>query len=121
MATVAFLSSSSKESSSSPSSSTPSFTDRLTGRLVSLVIDPDGILLSPKQLRAQIKCPLELMQAAAWFFTRQSPGMKRHLEEPPPPLDYMLTQFSPCVQCASCAAAWRPRAVDWPPRLPVCT
>jgi hypothetical protein len=40
---------------------------------------------------------LQLMQAAAWFFALQSPGMKRHLEEPPPPLDYMLTEFSPCV------------------------
>jgi hypothetical protein len=64
---------------------------------VSLAHDAGGKLLPPKQLRAQIKCPLELMQAAAWFFTRQSPGMKRHLEEPPPPLDYMLTDFSPCV------------------------
>jgi hypothetical protein len=37
------------------------------------------------------------MQVAAWFFARQSPGMKRHREEPPPPLGHMLTQFSPCV------------------------
>ncbi len=55
------------------------FPDHLTGRLVIVVID--GIPLSPKQLCAHIMLPLELMQAAAWFFARQSPGMKRHLEE----------------------------------------
>ena len=71
------------------------FPDHLTGRLV--IVDPDGKLPSPKKLRAQIKSPLEFMQAAVWFFARQSPGMKRHREEPPPPLGYMLTQFSPCV------------------------
>jgi hypothetical protein len=37
------------------------------------------------------------MQAAAWFFARQSPGMKRHREERPPPLSHMLSEFSPCV------------------------
>jgi hypothetical protein len=88
-----------------------SFRDCLTGRLVSLVIDPDGILLPPKQLYAHIMGPLELMQAAAWFFARQSPGMKRHLEEPPPPLGHMLTQFSPCVpvriMCGCVATACR--------------
>jgi hypothetical protein len=41
--------------------------------------------------------PLKLIQAAAWFFTLQSPGMKRHREQPPPPLGYRLTEFSPCV------------------------
>ena len=55
--------------------------------------------------------PLELMQAAAWFFARQSPGMKRHLEEPPPPLDHMLTEFLPCVpvrvMCGCVATACR--------------
>ena len=87
------------------------FTDRLTGRRVSLVLVADGKLLSPAQLRAQIKSPLDLMQAAAWFFARQSPGMKRHLEEPPPPLGYMLTEFSPCVpvrvMCGCVATACR--------------
>jgi hypothetical protein len=71
------------------------FPDHLTGRLV--IVGPDGMLPSPKQLRAQIKRPLKLVQAAAWFFARQSPGMKRHREEPPPPLGYKLTEFSPCV------------------------
>ena len=71
--------------------------DCLTGRRVSLSLVVNGNLLSPAQLRAQIKRPLEFVNAAQWFFTRQSPGMKRHREEPPPPLGYMLTEFSPCV------------------------
>jgi hypothetical protein len=84
-------------SSSSRSSKIRLFPDRLTGRRVSLDLIADGKLQTPEELRAQIKRPLDLMQAAAWFFARQSPGMKRHREEPPPPLNYMLTQFSPCV------------------------
>ena len=71
--------------------------DRLTGRRVSLALVADGKLQSPAQLRAQIMRPLELMQAAAGFFVQLSPGIKRHREEPPPPLSYMLTEFSPCV------------------------
>jgi hypothetical protein len=84
-------------SSSAMSSNVLSFTDRLTVRPVSLALVADGKLLSPAQLRAQIKRPLELMKAAAWFFARQSTGMKRHREIPPPPLGHMLTEFSPCV------------------------
>ena len=88
-----------------------SFPDRLTGRRVSLALVADGKLQSCQQLRAQIMRPLELMQAAAWFFARQSPGMKRHREEPPPPLGYMLTEFSPCVpvrvMCGCVATACR--------------
>ncbi len=61
---------------------------------MSFALVADSKLLSPAEFRAQIMRPLELMQAAAWFFARQSPGMKRHLEEPPPPLGHMLTQFS---------------------------
>jgi hypothetical protein len=70
------------------------FPDYLTGRRVSI---SDGKLQSPAQLRAQIMRPLQLLKAAAWFFALQSPGMKRHREEPPPPLGYMLAEFSPCV------------------------
>ena len=85
-------------SSSDKSSNVLSFRDCLAGRRVSLALVPDGgKLQSPAQLRAQIMRPLELMKAAAWFFARQSPGMKRHREEPPPPFVHMLTQFSPCV------------------------
>jgi hypothetical protein len=110
---------------SSTSSSTPSkvlsfkalsknplsFPDRLTGRRESLALAADGVLQSCQQLYAHIMRPLELMQAAAWFFARQSPGMKRHREEPPPPLNYMLTEFSPCelvlVICGCVATACR--------------
>ena len=84
-------------SSSDESSNVLSFRDRLTARRVLLALVRGGKLQLPKELRAQIKSPLQLMQAAAWFFARQSPGMKRHREEPPPPLGYMLTEFSPCV------------------------
>jgi hypothetical protein len=101
----------------STSSSLPSnaleFPDRLTGRRrrVTLALVADGILQSPAQLRAQIMRPLKLVQAAAWFFARQSPGMKRHREEPPPPLGHMLTEFSPCVpvrvMCGCVATACR--------------
>jgi hypothetical protein len=85
------------------------FPDHLTGRLV--IVNPDGKLPSPKKLRAQIKSPLELIKYHMWFFARQSSGMKRHREEPPPPLGYMLTEFSPCVpvrvMCGCVATACR--------------
>ncbi len=93
------------------SSNALAFTDCLTGRRVSLDLVADGKLQSRQQLYAHIMRPLELMQAAAWFFALQSPGMKWHLEEPPPPLDYMLTEFSPCVpvrvMCGCVATACR--------------
>jgi hypothetical protein len=99
-------------SPSSIMSSAPlSFPDRLTGRRVSLALVADGELQSRQQLYAHIMRPLELMQAAVWFFVRESPGMKRHREEPPAPLGHMLTQFSPCVpvrvMCGCVAAACR--------------
>jgi hypothetical protein len=81
------------------SSNLLAFPDHLTGRPVSLALVIDGKLQPPAQLRAQIKRPLELMKASAWYFARQSPSIKRHrdAEEPPPPLGYMLAEFSPCV------------------------
>jgi hypothetical protein len=102
-----------ESSSSSMPSNVLVFPDHLTGRRVSLALDvvADGKLQSPAQLRAQIMRPLEIMQAAAWFYVRQSPDMKRHREEPPPPLGHMLTQFSPCVpvrvMCGCVATACR--------------
>jgi hypothetical protein len=73
------------------SSKVLSFPDHLTGRRVLLALVADGKLESPAQLRAQIMRPLELMKAAEWFFAPRSPGMKRHREEPLPPLGHMLT------------------------------
>jgi hypothetical protein len=88
-----------------------SFPDRLTSRPVSLALVADGKLLLPAQLCAQIKRPLKLIKAAAWFFAQQSPGIKRHREEPPPPLGHMLSQFLPCVpvrvMCGCVATACR--------------
>jgi hypothetical protein len=88
---------------------------------MSVALVADGKLQLPAHLYAHIMRPLELMQAAAWFFALQSPGMKRHLEEPPPPLDYMLTEFSPCVpvrvMCGCVTTACRRLAT----RLPVYT
>jgi hypothetical protein len=84
-------------SSSSSTSNPLSFTDYLTGNRLSLALVADGKLQSPAELRAQIKRPLELMQAVAFFFERQLPGMMRHREEPPSPLGHMSAKFSPCV------------------------
>jgi hypothetical protein len=91
-----------------------SFTDHLIGRLVSLnlrnLVD-DGKLQSPVNLRAQIMRPLELVKATAWFFAQQLSDIKRHREEPPPPLGHMLTEFSQCVpvrvMCGCVATACR--------------
>jgi hypothetical protein len=101
-------------SSSSSSKSTTihlSFSDQFIRKRVPLWLDADGIPLPPTGQRAQIMCAIELMQAAAWFFARQSPGIKRHREEPPPPLGYMLREFSPCVpvrvMCGCVATACR--------------
>ena len=94
---MAEVASSSSSSSSSRSSKVLLFPDRLTGRRVSLDLVADGKLQTPEELRAQIKRPLNFIKAVAWFFAQQSPLCKRPREEPPPPLDYMLTEFSPCV------------------------
>jgi hypothetical protein len=78
---------------------------------VSLDLVADGKLQSRQQLYAHIMHTLDLMQAAAWFFARQSSGMKQHLEEAPPPLGHMLAEFSPCVpvrvMCGCVATACR--------------
>jgi hypothetical protein len=76
--------------------SSESFLDHFTGKRVSLIL-VDGTPLTHTQLRAQIRRPLMLIQAEAWFFAQQSPGMKRQREASPPPFSYMLTEFSSCV------------------------
>jgi hypothetical protein len=78
-----------------------SFTNRLTARHVSLALVVDGTLQSSEELCAQIKHPLKLIQAAAWFFAMKYflPGMKPHWEEHP--LRHRVwepgTQFPPSV------------------------
>jgi hypothetical protein len=85
---------------SSSSSIILSFPDHITGRRVSLSLRADETCytLSPLQLRAQIKCPLELVKAAAWFLEQQSPlDRKRSWIALPPPFGHMLAEFSPHV------------------------
>jgi hypothetical protein len=73
------------------------FTDSFLGRRRRLALGTKGNPLPPPDQRVQIMRPLEFIKTAAWFFALHSQGMKRHREEPPPPLGYMLTEFSPCV------------------------
>ena len=66
------------------------FPNCLTGRRVSLVIDPDGKLQSPKKLRAQITGPLE-------FFKRQKRFLAHHRRQQAlPPLGCVVAECSPC-------------------------
>ena len=62
---MAEVASSSSDESSDESSNVLSFPDRLTSGRVLIALVPGGKLQSPKELRARIKSPLELMQAAA--------------------------------------------------------
>ena len=73
------------------------FTDGFLRRRRRLALGAKGNPLPPPAQRVQIMRPLEFIKAAAWFFALHSQGMKRHREEPPPPLGYMLTEFLPCV------------------------
>jgi len=73
------------------------FTDSFLGRRRQLALGDNGNPLPPPDQRAQIMRPLEFIKAAAWFFALHSQGMKRHREEPLPPLGHMLTEFSQCV------------------------
>jgi hypothetical protein len=85
---------------SSSSSELPtllSFADCLTGRAVSLLLVADDKLLSPSQLRAQIKRPLELIKAEA-HFAQRSPRCKHLRQEALPPLDSIFAEYPPCVQ-----------------------
>ena len=93
-----------------------SFTNRLTGRRVSLALVADGTLQSPGELCAQIKHQLKLINAAAWIFAMQSdlPSLKPYWEEHP--LRHRVwepgTQFPPsllvllmCGRAISCRLA----------------
>jgi hypothetical protein len=81
------------------SSNVLSFPDRLTGRRVSLALVAHGKLLSPAQLRAQIKHPLELIKADAYLFAQRSPRCKhgRRRQEALPPIGSIFVDYPPCV------------------------
>jgi hypothetical protein len=73
------------------------FTDSFLGRYVPLVLDATGNPLPPPDQRKQIKMPLVVLKAAAWFFALPVTGRKRHRKHSVAPLGYMLGQFSQCV------------------------
>ncbi len=72
-----------------------SFTDSLTGRPVSLALG--GHLLSPAQLRAKIKRPLDLIKAEARFFAQRSPRYKHRRQAALPPISSIFAEYPPCV------------------------
>ncbi len=74
------------------------FTDRLNGRPVSLDLVANGQLLSPAQLRAQIKRSLVLIKAGARFFAQRSPFCKQLRQEAQPPLGSIFVEYPPCVR-----------------------
>jgi hypothetical protein len=88
-----------------------SFTIRLTGTpvTVSLALVANGRLHTPAQLRAQIKRLLELMKAAAWFFTQRSPRWQHRRQQALPLLVSVWVEYAafrrvllifPCVATA---------------------
>ena len=74
------------------------FTNHFTGRLLSVDLVADGKLLSPAQLRAQIKRPIELIKAEAYFFAQRSP---RHMHCPQEALLPLASIFVGCPPCVS--------------------
>jgi hypothetical protein len=73
------------------SSDVLSFTDHLNRTSVSIVIvAADGKLLSPAQLRAQIKRPLESIKRQKWFFAHH------RRQQALPPLGCVVADCSPC-------------------------
>ncbi len=87
---VACLISEVASSSSDESSNVLSFRDCLAGRRVSLALVHDGILQSPKQLRAQIKGPLKLIKSQKWFFAHH------RRQQALPPHGCVVAKCSPC-------------------------
>jgi hypothetical protein len=83
-------------SSSSMSSNVLSFRDHLAGRRVSLALISHGNLLSPAQLRARIKRPLELIKSEARFFAQRSPRFKLRRQQALPPLASTFAKYRPC-------------------------
>jgi hypothetical protein len=76
-----------------------SYTAQGTGRRVSISLVADGNLLTPTELRARIKRPLDVMQAQAWFFAQRSPpGCKSSRQQPLPPRLYITAEYHPCIE-----------------------
>ena len=74
-----------------PISNAPlSFPDCLNGRTVFLALVLNGMLQSPKQLRAQIKRPLELFKRHKCFFAHHC------RQQALPPLGCVVAECSPC-------------------------
>ena len=65
-----------------------SFPDRLSGRLV--IVVPDGILQSPKELLAFIMRPLKLIKCLKWFFAHH------RRQQALPPLGCVVAEYPPC-------------------------
>ena len=72
-----------------------SFTDRLIGRRVSLVLVADGKLQSPAQLRAKFKCLLELIKANARIFAQQLPRWYHRRQQALPPIGSVFVEYAP--------------------------
>jgi hypothetical protein len=67
------------------------FPNRLTGRRVSIVIvAADGKMPSPKELRAHIERPLELIKCHKWFFAHH------RRQQALQPLGCVVAECSPC-------------------------
>ena len=75
------------------------FFDHILSKRVSLRLGINTNLLSPAELCARIKLPLELVKAADWFFAQRSQiGVyKRPRQEIPTPFGYMFAEYSPIL------------------------
>jgi hypothetical protein len=69
---------------------------------MSIVIDPDGKLLSPEELRAQIMRPLNAIKCQKWFFAHH------RRQQALPPLGCVVAECSPCgrVRLMLCCVAF---------------
>jgi hypothetical protein len=76
------------------------FTDHLIGKQVSITLaaDIDCQPLPPADQRAQIKRPLELIMANAYFFAQRSQsGYTCYRQQSLSPLNFISAQYIPCV------------------------
>jgi hypothetical protein len=73
------------------------FTDHFTDKSVLVSLGADSHPMSPVQLRAQIKRPLQLVQAAARLFAWRRQGCQHYPDQPPPPPRHIIGEYSPVV------------------------